>query len=73
MITDHLWPAHQGVLLPEEVATLQRVFDHTCTTLGIKKKSMQAEGLAATLFALYERGVRTEKQLEEMVDRIDFL
>jgi hypothetical protein len=68
-----LQPARQSVLLPEEIATLQRVFDQTCNALGIQKKSSQAEGLAATLVNLYERGVRTEEQLTAMVDKIDFL
>jgi hypothetical protein len=73
MLSDYLQPARQSVLLPEEVETLQRVFDQTCNTLGIQKKSAQAEGLAATLVSLYERGIQTEGQLTAMVDKIDFL
>lgn len=69
MIREHLQPAHQGILAPVEMAVLQRVFDRKCTTFGIQKNSNQAEGLAATLFTLYERGVRTEEQLEAMVER----
>ena len=67
MFSDHLRPAHQRVLVPEEIAILQHVFDRTCVALGIEKKSRQAEGLAATLFTLHERGVRSEDQLEAMV------
>ena len=73
MLSEYLQPARQSVLLPDEVATLQRIFDQTCCTLGIQKNSAQAEGLAATLVNLYERGVRTEDQLSAMVDKIDFL
>ena len=73
MICDHFRFNKQSVILPEELDKLQRVFDNTCTASGIKKKSRQAEGLAATIIQLYERGFHDEAQLEQMVARIDFL
>jgi hypothetical protein len=50
---------------------LQRVFDVTCAAAGIRKKSLQAEGLAATLLELFQSGIRDESQLKAAVSKID--
>ncbi|WP_051904001.1 hypothetical protein [Neorhizobium vignae] len=73
MITEHVSFTHGEPLQPEELDLLQRVFDLTCTEVGIEKKSRQAEGLAATLLKLFQSGMRDEEELESAVAQIDFI
>lgn len=60
-------------LRPEQIAILQRVFDRTCARAGIAKNTLRAEGLAATLFRLFQEGVQDENKLDELMAKIDFI
>ncbi|CAN7736021.1 hypothetical protein [Neorhizobium sp. LjRoot104] len=73
MITEHVRFAPSAPLQPEELDLLQRVFDVTCAEVGIEKKSLQAEGLAATLLKLFQSGMRDEKELTAAVAKIEFI
>jgi hypothetical protein len=73
MIIEHVKFSHLDPLQPEELNMLQRVFDVTCAAADIPKKSPQAEGLAATLFELFQSGIRDENQLKAAVSKIDFI
>jgi hypothetical protein len=73
MIIEHVTFSHLDPLQPEELEMLHRVFDVTCAAAGIRKKSPQAEGLAATLFELFRSGIRDEDQLKAAVSKIDFI
>ncbi|MCF6370135.1 hypothetical protein [Rhizobium halophilum] len=58
---------------PQQLAMLQRVFDHVCARSGIAKNTPQAEGLAATLMHLFQQGTTGEARLAEMLSEIDFI
>lgn len=73
MITEHVSFTHGEPLQPEELDLLQRVFDETCAQVGIEKKRLQAEGLAATLLKLIQSGLRDEKELKAAISTIDFI
>lgn len=72
MITAYL---HQrtDTLRPDQLAMLQRVFDRACASSGITKSSLRAEGLAATLFHLFQEGVDDEDKLNVLMARIEMI
>ena len=61
------------VIAPGQLAMLQRVFDHASEASGIRKSTSQAEGLAATLLALYNSGTQDEEKLEDMLANINLI
>jgi hypothetical protein len=65
MIGDHaeVPPA----ISPEELDMLQRVFDRICQQRGLTKQSREAASVAASLMALFQSGIRSEKQLLAMM------
>ncbi|WP_172716857.1 MULTISPECIES: hypothetical protein [Neorhizobium] len=73
MISDHAKFDYPDPLQPEDLQMIQRVFDVTCAAGGIRKKSPQAEGLAATLLELFQSGIRDEHKLEAAVAQIEFI
>ena len=70
MITDHLQHTSDAIR-PEDLAMLQRVFDRACTSSNIAKRTNRAEGLAATLFRLFQEGVRDEDDLGKLLGQIE--
>jgi hypothetical protein len=54
---------YSGILQPEEVALLQRLFDRFSADLSIKKDTPQADWCAKRLVAVYQSGVRDEELL----------
>lgn len=70
MITDHLQHTPDAIR-PENLAMLQRVFDRACASSNIPKRTDTAEGLAATLFRLFQEGVRDEGDLEKLLAQIE--
>ncbi|TDK35189.1 hypothetical protein E2F50_13075 [Rhizobium deserti] len=58
---------------PEQLRLLQRVFDRACEATGIKKNTLQAEGLAATVIKLYNSGIQDEEKLEVMLETITII
>ncbi|AZO57283.1 MULTISPECIES: hypothetical protein [unclassified Mesorhizobium] len=57
----------RGLLKPDEVATLQRVFDEACRRRQAHPESAEARELALTLLALYNAGMADEAMLTEAV------
>ncbi|TPJ20137.1 hypothetical protein FJW04_01995 [Mesorhizobium sp. B2-7-3] len=57
----------RGLLKPDEVATLQRVFDEACCRRQAHPESVEARELALTLLALYNAGMVDEEMLTEAV------
>ncbi|TPK41355.1 hypothetical protein FJ492_20390 [Mesorhizobium sp. B2-5-4] len=57
----------RGLLKPDEVATLQRVFDEACRRREAHPESAKARELALTLLALYNAGMVDEEMLTEAV------
>ncbi|WP_027146441.1 hypothetical protein [Mesorhizobium sp. WSM3626] len=57
----------RGLLKPDEVATLQRVFDEACRRREAHPESAEARELALTLLALYNAGMVDEEMLTEAV------
>ncbi|MBZ9737991.1 MULTISPECIES: hypothetical protein [unclassified Mesorhizobium] len=57
----------RGLLKPDEVATLQRVFDEACRRRQAHPESAEARELALTLLALYNAGMVDEETLTEAV------
>ncbi|KAA3441830.1 hypothetical protein C7I87_33710 [Mesorhizobium sp. SARCC-RB16n] len=57
----------RGLLKPDEVATLQRVFDEACRRREAHPESAEARELALTLLALYNAGMVEEEMLTEAV------
>ncbi|RWE28207.1 MAG: hypothetical protein EOS78_32475 [Mesorhizobium sp.] len=57
----------RGLLKPDEVATLQRVFDEACRRRQAHPESAEARELALTLLALYNAGMVDEAMLTEAV------
>ncbi|ESY87851.1 hypothetical protein NKI51_02225 [Mesorhizobium australicum] len=57
----------RGLLKPDEVATLQRVFDEACRRRQAHPESAEARELALTLLALYNAGMVDEEMLTEAV------
>jgi hypothetical protein len=72
MITEHLTDLKEAIR-PEQLDMLQRVFDAACTSAHIAKNTPQAEGLAATLFHLFQSGIEDEDKLLGMLAEIEFL
>ena len=46
---------------------LQRVFDQVCQQRGLAKQSREAASVAASLMAIFQSGIRGEKQLLAMM------
>jgi hypothetical protein len=65
MIKEHV--NDDGVIMPDELAMLQRVFDAALARKGHPRTSMEASILAARVLTLFLRGVRDEQQLRELV------
>jgi hypothetical protein len=70
MITDHIQHSPDAIR-PEDLAMLQRVFDGACASSEIAKGTNRAEGLAATLFRLFQEGVRDEDELDKLLAQIE--
>ncbi|MGN7293314.1 hypothetical protein [Rhizobium sp. SAFR-030] len=56
-----------GVLAPDELAMLQRVFDAALSRQGFARNSVEASLLASTIIELYVNGVREEDRLRQMI------
>jgi hypothetical protein len=54
---------HNGVADPDQLAMLTKVLEIYCTQSGILANSPEREHIAATLMALYERGIADEEKL----------
>lgn len=54
---------HNGIADPDQLAMLTRVLEIYCTQSGILADSPEREHIAATLIALYERGIADEEGL----------
>ena len=54
-------------LAPAELALLERVLDDACERRGLHRTGLDAEHIAAELFALYSRGVRHEQELGALI------
>lgn len=65
MIADHA--EIPTAINPEELAMLQRVFDRICRQRSLPKQSREAVSVAASLMALFQSGIRGEKQLIAMM------
>ncbi|MCY1669299.1 hypothetical protein [Rhizobium sp. SL86] len=65
MIKEHT--AIEGVLTPEELALLQRIFDDALKGTGYSKQSLEANLLASLVIHLYLRGVRNEDSLRALL------
>lgn len=72
MIINHLHHSPDAIR-PEDLAMLQRVFDRACAASNVSKRTPQAEGLAATLFRLYQEGIRDEDKLDDKLAQIEFI
>jgi hypothetical protein len=57
----------RGLLKPDEVATLQRVFDEACRRREAHPESPEAREIALTLLALHNAGMIEEDMLMETV------
>jgi hypothetical protein len=49
-----------GILYPEDLQRLQRLFDDMCAERKIDRKSPEANGLAVGLIAVYQRRLKDE-------------
>jgi hypothetical protein len=56
-----------GVLAPDELAMLQRVFDTALARQGFARNSVEASLLASAIIELYVNGVREEDRLRQMI------
>ena len=54
------YPAPEGVLMPYELAMLQRLFNRALRKQGYAKTDVEAKMLATTMMDLYRRGLRDE-------------
>jgi hypothetical protein len=52
---------------PDELAMMQRVFDHVCNVRQIQKRGHEATTLAASIVNMYQHGIRDERQLTLMM------
>mgnify|MGYP000482850997 CR=1 FL=1 len=59
--------AINGVLTPEELALLQRIFDDALRTTGYPRQSLEANLLASLIIHLYLRGIRNEDSLRALL------
>jgi len=57
----------RGLLRPDDLARLQRVFDHACVKRAIHPESENARELALTLLALHNAGMVDEEMLTAAV------
>lgn len=55
-----------GVLMPYELAMLQRLFNRALRKQGYSKSGVEAKILATTMMDLYRRGLRDERKLRIM-------
>ncbi|MBN9008702.1 MAG: hypothetical protein J0H63_00755, partial [Rhizobiales bacterium] len=53
----------RGLLKPEEVARLQRVFDEACRRRGVVPEGEEAREIALRLLALHNAGLTDESTL----------
>ncbi|MCJ8510424.1 hypothetical protein MUU53_21320 [Rhizobium lemnae] len=60
------YPAPEGVLMPYELAMLQRLFNRALRKQGYAKTDIEAKMLATTMMDLYRRGLRDERKLRIM-------
>lgn len=65
MIKEHV--NQDGVIMPDELAMLQRVFDTAIARKGHDRDSMEAAILAARVMDLFLRGIREETQLRALL------
>lgn len=65
MINEHT--AIDGILTPEELAFLQRIFDDALRGTGYARQSLEANLLASLVIHLYLRGVRKEESLRALL------
>ncbi len=56
-----------SVISPDELATLQGVFDKVCARRGLAKGTPEATGIAEILMDIFQSGVRIEEQLLTML------
>lgn len=56
-------PITDGVLMPYELAMLQRIFNRALRKQGYAKSGVEARMLATTMMDLYRRGLRDERKL----------
>ncbi|MGE6740675.1 hypothetical protein ACQKGC_10395 [Allorhizobium pseudoryzae] len=59
--------AIDGILNPEELALLQRIFDDALRGTGYPRQSLEANLLASLIIHLYLRGVRKEESLRALL------
>lgn len=57
----------RGLLRPDEIARLQRVFDEVCRRRGARPDSGTAREIALTILALHNAGMVDEAMLLEAV------
>ena len=57
----------RGLLKPDDIARLQRVFDEACRRRDVHPESTEARELALTLLALHNAGMVDEEMLMEAV------
>lgn len=57
----------RGLLKPDEVAKLKRVFDEACLRRDIEPSSEEARELALTVLALHNAGMINEDELTATV------
>ncbi len=65
MIKEHT--AIDGVLTPEDLALLQRIFDDALRQIGYPRQSLEANLLASLVIHLYLRGIRKEDTLRALL------
>ncbi|MCY1249401.1 hypothetical protein D3C86_1990090 [compost metagenome] len=51
----------------DQLKMLQRVFRHACSSNELEPGSEEADTLGASLFRIYQRGVRSELALMQML------
>lgn len=56
----------EGVLMPYELAMLERIFNRALRNQGYAKSGVEARMLATTMMDLYRRGLRDERKLRIM-------
>jgi hypothetical protein len=57
-------PLNTNTLEPRDLAFLQQFFHAACAERGLSDGSTAASNLAAEIIALYQNGVRDEKDLQ---------
>ncbi|PTM86476.1 hypothetical protein [Mycoplana dimorpha] len=59
--------AEMGMFAPEDLVTIQKVFEELCSERGIAKGSADARSLARSILRHYSHGVRDPEKLDAIL------